>query len=194
MDSGKTATANIASAREAINAAAQTTFKCEKVAQKDDNGNVVKDGSGNVVMIDKSGCTESSARTEAKTKANTEINNLALSLNTAAYELGMADVRQKDLVANVSHDLKTPLTMIRSYAEMIRDLSGDIPEKRNAHLQVIIDETMRMSQLVGDMTSISAMNTKKIVLEKESFDICAVAASILASYEVLQEQEGYPLQ
>ena len=77
MDSGKTATANIASAREAINAAAQTTFKCEKVAQKDDNGNVVKDGSGNVVMIDKSGCTESSARTEAKTKANTEINNLA---------------------------------------------------------------------------------------------------------------------
>jgi len=121
----------------------------------------------------------------------TEINNLALSLNTAAYELGMADVRQKDLVANVSHDLKTPLTMIRSYAEMIRDLSGDIPEKRNAHLQVIIDETMRMSQLVGDMTSISAMNTKKIVLEKESFDICAVAASILASYEVLQEQEGY---
>ena len=120
-----------------------------------------------------------------------EINNLALSLNTAAYELGMADVRQKDLVANVSHDLKTPLTMIRSYAEMIRDLSGDNPEKRNAHLQVIIDESMRMSQLVSDMASISAMNTNKVILEKESFDICTVTASILASYEVLQETEGY---
>ena len=121
----------------------------------------------------------------------TEINNLALSLNTAAYELGMADVRQKDLVANVSHDLKTPLTMIRSYAEMIRDLSGDNPEKRNAHLQVIIDESMRMTQLVSDMASISAMNTNKVVLEKEVFDICTVTASILASYEVLQEKEGY---
>ena len=103
----------------------------------------------------------------------------------------MADTRQKDLVANVSHDMKTPLTMIRSYAEMIRDLSGDNPEKRNAHLQVIIDESQRMSQLVSDMTSISAMNTNKIVLEKEIFDISTVAASILASYEVLQEQEGY---
>ena len=120
-----------------------------------------------------------------------EINNLALTLNTTAYELGMADTRQKDLVANVSHDLKTPLTMIRSYAEMIRDLSGDNPEKRNAHLQVIIDESLRMSQLVSDMTSLSAMNTHKIVLEKEAFDISSVAASILASYEVLQEQEGY---
>ena len=120
-----------------------------------------------------------------------EINNLALTLNTTAYELGMADTRQKDLVANVSHDMKTPLTMIRSYAEMIRDLSGDNPEKRNAHLQVIIDESQRMSQLVSDMTSISAINTQKIVLEKVPFDISTVAASILASYEVLQEKEGY---
>ena len=120
-----------------------------------------------------------------------EINRLAATLNTAAYELGMADNRQKDLIANVSHDLKTPLTMIRSYAEMIRDLSGDNPEKRNAHLQVIIDESMRMTQLVSDMASISAMNTNKVVLEKEVFDICTVTASILASYEVLQEKEGY---
>ncbi len=120
-----------------------------------------------------------------------EINNLAATLNTATYELGNADARQKDLIANVSHDLKTPLTMIRSYAEMIRDLSGDNPEKRNAHLQVIIDESERMSHLVSDMASISAMQMKKIVLEKESFDLSEVSASILASYDILQEQEGY---
>ena len=100
-----------------------------------------------------------------------EINNLADALNTAAYELGMADTRQRDLIANVSHDLKTPLTMIRSYAEMIRDLSGDNPEKRNAHLQVIIDETDRMNQLVSDMASVSAMRTNKVTLEKEVFDL-----------------------
>ena len=120
-----------------------------------------------------------------------EINNLAATLNTAAYELGMADTRQRDLIANVSHDLKTPLTMIRSYAEMIRDLSGDNPEKRDAHLQVIIDESERMNQLVSDMASVSAMRTNKVVLEKEIFDLSSAAASILASYQLLQEQEGY---
>lgn len=120
-----------------------------------------------------------------------EINNLAAALNTATYELGNADARQKDLIANVSHDLKTPLTMIRSYAEMIRDLSGDNPERRNTHLQVIIDESERMSHLVSDMATISAMQTKKIVLEKTTFDLSAVSASILASYDIYQEQDGY---
>ena len=53
--------------------------------------------------------------------------DLELVSYTHLYELGMADNRLKDLIANVSHDLKTPLTMVRSYAEMIRDLSGDNP-------------------------------------------------------------------
>lgn len=77
MDSGKTATANIASAREAINTAAQTTIECPKVAQTDDKGNTVEDDKGNKVMICQSGWTEGAAKSEAKTKANTEINNLA---------------------------------------------------------------------------------------------------------------------
>lgn len=120
-----------------------------------------------------------------------EINNLADTLNTAAYELGKADNRLKDLIANVSHDLKTPLTMIKSYAEMVRDLSGDIPEKRNAHLQVIMDETDRLNQLVNDMATVSAMQTHKIPLERSMFDLRAACAAILASYDILSEQEGY---
>lgn len=120
-----------------------------------------------------------------------EINNLANTLNVTAYELGMADTRQKDLIANVSHDLKTPLTMVRSYAEMIRDLSGENPEKRKTHLNVIIDESIRMSNLVSDMATISAMRTAKIELKKTVFDLSTITASILASYEILESQEGY---
>lgn len=120
-----------------------------------------------------------------------EINNLADTLNTAAYELGMADNRLKDLIANVSHDLKTPLTMIRSYAEMIRDLSGDIPEKREAHLQVIMDESERLNQIVSDMATISAMQTHKTILERGIFDFISATSSILSSYDILSEQEGY---
>lgn len=123
-----------------------------------------------------------------------EINRLAATLNTAAYELGMADNRQKDLIANVSHDLKTPLTMIRSYAEMIRDLSGDNPEKRNAHLKVIIDETDRLAQLVSDMSAISSMQQHKMKLDKTVFDMTEITAAHLASYDILTEQEGYTFQ
>lgn len=130
---------------------------------------------------------------DVKFEANSysEINNLADTLNTAAYELGMADNRLKDLIANVSHDLKTPLTMIRSYAEMIQDLSGDIPEKRNAHLQVIMDETDRLNQLVSDMATISSMQTHKAQLERTVFDLGAAASSILSAYDILSEQEDY---
>ena len=87
----------------------------------------------------------------------TEINNLADTLTQASIDLEKSDMLQKDLIANVSHDLRTPLTMIKSYAEMIRDLSGDNPEKRDQHLQVIIDETDRLNFLVGDLLSIPRM-------------------------------------
>ena len=120
-----------------------------------------------------------------------EINNLADSLNTAAFELGLADNRLKDMIANVSHDLKTPLTMIRSYAEMIRDLSGDIPKKRNNHLQVIIDETDRLNRLVSDMATVSAMQTHKTTLDRKKFNLGAPISSIVSSYDILVEQDNY---
>jgi len=121
----------------------------------------------------------------------TEVNELADTLNMTAYELLKQDERQKDLIANVSHDLKTPLTMIRSYAEMIRDLSGDNPEKRNKHLQVIMSESDRMTNLVSDMSQITALQSHKIQLEKSYFDLGELTASILSSYEIYQDQQGY---
>lgn len=124
----------------------------------------------------------------------TEIRELADTLTEASRELEKTDMYQKDLIANVSHDLRTPLTMIRSYAEMIRDLSGDIPEKRDAHLQVIIDETDRLNVLVNDMLNMSRMQSRKIELEYSNFDLRATAQSLLASYDILTEQEGYTIQ
>lgn len=123
-----------------------------------------------------------------------EIRELADTLTNASRELEKTDMYQKDLIANVSHDLRTPLTMIKSYAEMIRDLSGDIPEKRDAHLQVIIDETDRLNILVNDMLNMSRMQSRKIELEMSNFDICATAQALLASYDILTEQEGYRIR
>ena len=124
-------------------------------------------------------------------KSFSEVNELADTLNTAAYEMQQADNRQKDLIANVSHDLKTPLTLIKSYAEMIRDLSGDDPEKRNAHLNVILEESDRMTKLVGDMSVVSNMARHETKLNPTHFDLVPVAAEILASYDIYVVQQGY---
>ncbi len=121
----------------------------------------------------------------------TEINNLADTLTQASIELEKSDMLQKDLIANVSHDLRTPLTMIKSYAEMIRDLSGDNPDKREQHLQVIIDETDRLNSLVGDLLSISRLQSGKMVLEKSDFNISHAAESIINTYKIMELEEGY---
>ncbi|NLD20612.1 MAG: HAMP domain-containing histidine kinase [Clostridiales bacterium] len=121
----------------------------------------------------------------------TEINNLADTLTRASIELEKSDMLQKDLIANVSHDLRTPLTMIKSYAEMIKDISGNNPKKRDEHLQVIIDETDRLNSLVGDLLTISRMQSGRMVLEKKDFNITAAAKTILHTYMIMEEAEGY---
>ena len=69
-----------------------------------------------------------------------ELASLSDTLNSVRDEVKKSGDFQRDLLANVSHDLKTPLTMIKAYASMIREISGNNPEKRDKHLQVIIDE------------------------------------------------------
>ena len=77
-----------------------------------------------------------------------EMDALAETLDYAKDEIGKSDQLQKEVLANVTHDLKTPLTMIKAYASMIQEISGDNPEKRAKHTQVIIDESDRLSALV----------------------------------------------
>lgn len=119
-----------------------------------------------------------------------EITDLANTLTNASRELEKTDMYQKDLIANVSHDLRTPLTMIKSYAEMIRDLSGNNPKKRDAHLAVIIDETDRLNILVNDMLNLSRMQNRTIPLERTNFDLKATAESLLASYDLLADRKS----
>ena len=120
-----------------------------------------------------------------------ELVDLTDTLTKASIELEKSDMLQKDLVANVSHDMKTPLTMIKSYAEMIRDLSGDNPEKREEHLQVIIDEADRLNVLVNDMLTMSKLQSGKLALEKSVFNLTETVEGILHTYIILEEENGY---
>ena len=120
-----------------------------------------------------------------------EITDLAESLNYAEGELSKADQMQKELIANVSHDFKTPLTMIKAYASMIQDFSGDIPEKRNQHAQVIIDEADRLAALVNDMLELSKLSAGMDTLKMSLFDLSDYLRQVLTRFEYLSETAGY---
>ena len=122
-----------------------------------------------------------------------EAKKLADTLTYAEKELSMVDTMQRDLIANVSHDLRTPLTMLKAYAEMIRDLSGDNPVKRNEHLEIIISETDRLALLVNDMLDLSKLESGKQKLAPSEFGIKAKLSEIIDRFKGLSEKNGYQI-
>lgn len=123
-----------------------------------------------------------------------EIDELADSLNYLKSEVSKTDQYRRDLMANVSHDLKTPLTMIKAYAEMVRDITYKDKKKREENLNVIIEETDRLNTLVGDILTLSKLQANSDVLNIETFDLKQEIDGILKRYEYLKETEGYELE
>lgn len=121
----------------------------------------------------------------------TETEILADTLNYAAEEISKVDSLRRDLIANISHDLRTPLTMVKAYAEMIRDLSGDNPEKRREHIGIIIEESDRLAALVNDILDLSKLESGTTELNYSSFSITKKIHEIMGRYTLLSEQNGY---
>ena len=117
-----------------------------------------------------------------------ETRELAQTLNYAAGELSKADGLQKELVANISHDLRSPLTMIKGYSEMIRDIPG---ENTPENMQVIIDEATRLSELVNDLLDISKLQAGTRSLDPEYFDLTQTVLETMGRYEKLTARDGY---
>ena len=119
-----------------------------------------------------------------------EIKQLSSTLTTASKEIAKSDDLRRELMANISHDLRTPLTMIKAYAEMIRDLSGDNPEKRERHLKVIIDETDRLSSLVTDILDLSKLQAGVTELHREAFNFSQRLSSVISRFDIIKENQG----
>ncbi len=120
-----------------------------------------------------------------------EMAALADTLNFARDELSKTDRMQKELIANVSHDFKTPLTMIKAYASMIIEISGDVPEKRNKHAQVIVEEADRLTSLVSDVLDLSKISSGIDGLKLTTFDMSAYLSEILDRFGYLRDTQGY---
>ncbi len=119
-----------------------------------------------------------------------EVAELSDTLNYTATELGKTDSFQKELIANVSHDLRTPLTMIKGYAEVMRDIPG---ENTPENVQVIIDETERLTSLVNDMLDISKLKAGTLTIQPEEYNITESIRHVLERYNKLREVEGYTI-
>lgn len=126
-------------------------------------------------------------------KGYLEVKQLADALTYAEKELSRVDTMQRDLIANVSHDLRTPLTMLKAYAEMIRDLSGDNPVKRNEHLEIIINETDRLSLMVNDILDLSKLESGRQKLEPSEFEISSKLSEIISRFKGISEKMGYSI-
>ena len=120
-----------------------------------------------------------------------EIDELSETLTQAQEEMVKTDELRRDLMANVSHDLKTPLTMIKAYAEMIRDISYKDSEKMNEHLGIIVDETDRLTVLVNDILDLSRMQSNADTLSIEKFDLAEDIKTIVNRYQIIKETEKY---
>lgn len=122
-----------------------------------------------------------------------EIDELSDTLMQAQREMIKTDELRRDLMANVSHDLKTPLTMIKAYAEMIKDISYKDLDKMNEHLDIIVDETDRLTVLVNDILDLSKMQSNADTLCLEKFDLAQDINEIVKRYQIIKETEKYTI-
>ncbi len=126
------------------------------------------------------------------TKSNIdEINELASTLDYTRRELAHTDELRRDLMANVSHDMKTPLTMIKAYAEMINELHRNDVKKRENDSKIIVEEADRLSLLVDDILDLSKMQSNINELNIEEFDLVLLINNILKRYEIFSLEEKY---
>ena len=111
-----------------------------------------------------------------------EITQLSKTLNDTTQKLQKTDKLRKELLANVSHDLRTPLTMIGGYGEMMRDIPG---ENNSENIQIIIDETKRLTKLVNDALDLSKLQSGTFDFIPVIFCITDEASDIVSQFKKL---------
>lgn len=120
-----------------------------------------------------------------------EISELTNTLNYAAQELSQVENLRHELIANISHDLRTPLTMITGYAEIMRDLPG---ENTPENVQMIIDEANRLNTLVTALLDLSKLQAGVQKPELNTYNLTQSIRDIFKRYSKLREQDGYIIE
>lgn len=123
-----------------------------------------------------------------------EIDDLNDTLDSTSVKLSEAKKFQMELLANVSHDLRTPLTMIKGYAEALEDFSDADAEQIKEDAGVIVKEADRLTALVNEIMEYSELKTKDGTVDLADVDLSAVAANTADSFEALFRHENVKLE
>lgn len=119
-----------------------------------------------------------------------EIKELSNTLNTAAIELSKVEQLRRELMANVSHDLRTPLAYIYSYAEMMNDFPQEVTSEQS---QIIMDESKRLTSLVNDMLDISSLDKGIAKLNTANYNLTESLRKTINRVSELVRNDGYKL-
>lgn len=123
-----------------------------------------------------------------------ELGMLSATINDLSIQLQKIEQLRKELIANVSHEFRTPLSLIKGYAETIRDVTGDMPEKRNKQLGIILEEADRLRNMVDDTLNLSQIQSEYFNLDMRAFDIAAAVRSIRNKFSFMSEDKGISLE
>ena len=122
-----------------------------------------------------------------------EMTLLAREFNHMAQEVKQSSQLQRELLANVSHDLRTPLTLIKGYAETLRDITGEDKAKRDEQLNIIMDEADRLSGLVNSVMEYTKVSSGTEKPEKVRFDMSQLCEEVAERYEAVCAKNGWEL-
>ena len=119
-----------------------------------------------------------------------EVVELSDTLNSTAIELSKVDELRRELIANVSHDLRTPLALIYSYAEMMQDFPDEIT---TTQVQTIMSETQRLSSLVNDILNLSRLETGTMELHIQFYNLTESIDKTVVQLSELLKNDGYSI-
>jgi signal transduction histidine kinase len=114
---------------------------------------------------------------------NDEFGQLTHDFNQMIEEIENSQQMQRELIASISHDLRTPLTIIKGYAESIRDITGKNEEVRNQQLNTIIDETDRLTDMVNSVMEYAKLNQDNYKLNIVQYNIADMCNDVVDIYQ-----------
>ncbi|MDD4851081.1 MAG: HAMP domain-containing sensor histidine kinase [Gemmiger sp.] len=122
-----------------------------------------------------------------------ELGLLAQEFNHMASEVKHSAQLEQDILANVSHDLRTPLTLIKGYAETIRDITGADDTRRTEQCNIIVDETDRLSGLVNSVMELSKVSSGAEKPNLVAFDMSQLCFEVAGRYDAICDQNHWTL-
>ena len=123
-----------------------------------------------------------------------EVRKLSDTLGLAAKEFNETEQMRKEFIANISHDMRTPLTVIKMYTEMIQTMSGDNPQKRAVHLERIQSEVDKMSTLITDFMDLAKLQSGVLQVEKKRFNLSVLIQDVVATFEMRHQQDDFIIE